>query len=85
MDVIIKGHKSSIVTCEINSTSLYVISGSADLRVHVSSCYKPEIDVPFLSDEQKTSAQPMGTILCEFKEKIAGLILLLGCLMVFWD
>ena len=68
MGVSIKGHKSSVVTCEIDPTSLYVISGSTDLRVHVSSCYLPEIDDNFLSDEQKASAQPMGTILYEFKE-----------------
>ena len=68
MGVSIKGHKSSVVTCEIDPTSLYVISGSTDLRVHVSSCYLPEIDDDFLSDEQKASAQPMGTILYEFKE-----------------
>ena len=63
MGVSIKGHKSSVVTCEIDPTSLYVISGSTDLRVHVSSCYLPEIDDRFLSEEQKASAQPMGTIL----------------------
>ena len=68
MGVSIKGHKSSVVTCEIDPTSLYVISGSTDLRVHVSSCYLPEIDDPFLSEEQKASAQPMGTNLYEFKE-----------------
>jgi actin related protein 2/3 complex subunit 1A/1B len=50
MGVSIKGHKSSVVTCEIDPTSLYVISGSTDLRVHVSSCYLPEIDNNFLSD-----------------------------------
>ena len=68
MCVNIKAHKSSVVTCEIDPTSLYVISGSTDLRVFISSCYKPQIDNKFLTDEQKALARPFGLILYEFKE-----------------
>ena len=47
----IKGHKSSVVCCEIDPTSLFVISGSTDLRVYISSCYLPEVDDSHLTDE----------------------------------
>ena len=68
MCVNIKGHKSSVVTCEIDPTSLYVISGSTDLRVHVSSCYLPEIDDKHLDDTTRPLAQPFGNVIYEFKE-----------------
>ena len=68
MGINIKAHKSSVVTCEIDPTSLYVISGSTDMRIFVSSCYKPEIDDDFLTEEQKASAKPFGDVIYEFKE-----------------
>ena len=61
-------HKSSVVTCEIDPTSMFVLSGSTDLRVYVSSCYIPKIDDPFLSEEQKKAALPFGQVIYEFKE-----------------
>ena len=68
MGVNIKTHYSSVVTCEIDPTSLYAISGSTDMRVFISSCYLPDIDDAFLTDEQKAFAKPFGLILYEFKE-----------------
>ena len=68
MGVNIKAHKSSVVTCEIDSTSLYVISGSTDLRIYVSSCYLPEIDDQLLTEDMKPLAKPFGEIIYEFKE-----------------
>jgi actin related protein 2/3 complex subunit 1A/1B len=61
-------HKSSVVACEIDPSSLYVISGSTDLRVYVSSCYIPKIDDQFLTEEQKAATVPFGQVIYEFKE-----------------
>ena len=68
MNVNIKCHKSSVVTCEIDPTSLFVISGSTDLRIYVSSCYLPEIDDNFLTEDLKPLAKPFGEVIYEFKE-----------------
>ena len=68
MCVNIKCHKSSVVTCEIDPTSLYVISGSTDLRIYVSSCYKPEIDDAFITEDMKKTAANFGDVIYEFKE-----------------
>ena len=67
MGINIKGHKSSVVCCEIDPTSLFVISGSTDLRVLVSSCYKEDIDNPYLTEETKPLAQKFGNIIYNFK------------------
>jgi actin related protein 2/3 complex subunit 1A/1B len=67
MGINIKVHKSSVVSCEIDPTSLYVISGSTDLRVYVSSCYLPEIDDEFLNDQTRPLAQDFGTPIFEIK------------------
>ena len=67
MGMNIKVHKSSVVTCSIDSTSLFVLSGSTDLRVYVSSCYIPEVDDQFLTDETKPLAQKFGQTIYEFK------------------
>ena len=64
----VKMHRSSVVTCEIDPTSLYVISGSTDLRVFVSSCYIPEIDDAFLTEETKSMVAPFGQVIYEFRE-----------------
>ena len=61
-------HKSSVVACEIDPSSLFVLSGSTDLRVYVSSCYIPKIDDQFLTEEQKAAAVPFGQVIYEFKE-----------------
>ena len=63
----IKAHKSSVVTCSIDPTSLFVLSGSTDLRIFVSSCYIPEIDDQFLTEETKPLAQDFGQTIFEFK------------------
>lgn len=44
----IKGHKSSVVSARIDPSSLYVVVGSTDMKVEVSSCYLPDIDDPHL-------------------------------------
>ena len=67
MGVNIKAHKSSVVTCEIDPTSLFVLSGSTDLRIYVSSCYLPEVDDQFLNDSTKPLAQKFGQVIYEFK------------------
>jgi WD40 repeat protein len=56
----IKCHKSSVVSCEIDGSSLYVISGSVDLRVFVSSCYLPDVD-------GQQNAPEFGTTIYEFR------------------
>ena len=63
----IKVHKSSVVCCEIDPTSLFVISGSTDLRVYISSCYLPEVDDNHLTDQTKPLAQKFGTAIYEFR------------------
>jgi actin related protein 2/3 complex subunit 1A/1B len=68
MGVNIKVHKSSVVTCEIDPTSLFVISGSTDLRIFVSSCYLPQIDDKYITEDMKPLAQPFGDTIYEFKE-----------------
>jgi actin related protein 2/3 complex subunit 1A/1B len=63
----IKVHHSSVVCCEIDPTSLFVISGSTDLRVYVSSCYLPEVDDNHLTAETKPLAQKFGSAIYEFR------------------
>ena len=63
----IKVHKSSVVCCEIDPTSLFVISGSTDLRVYVSSCYIDFIDDKHLNDQTKPLAQKFGDVIHEFR------------------
>ena len=63
----IKVHKSSVVCCEIDPTSLFVLSGSTDLRVYVSSCYIESVDDKHLTDATKPLAQPFGTAIYEFR------------------
>ena len=67
MGMNIKGHKSSVVTCEIDPTSLFVLSGSTDLRIYVSSCYIPEVDDQFLDEQTKPLAKKFGEQIYEFK------------------
>lgn len=67
MGVNIKAHKSSVCTCEIDPSSLYVISGSTDLRVCISSCYLPQVDDNKISADVKASTPKFGEILYEFR------------------
>ena len=50
----IKCHKSSVVCCEIDPTSLFVISRSTDLLVFVSSFYIESVDDKHLTNATKT-------------------------------
>ena len=77
MGINIKSHKSSVVTCSIDPTSLFVLSGSTDLRIYVSSCYIPEIDDQFLTEETKPLAQNLDKLYLNLSQ-IVGLILWLG-------
>ena len=61
----IKVHKSSVVCCEIDPTSLFVLSGSTDLRVYV--CYIPEVDDSKLNATTKPMAQEFGKAIYEFR------------------
>ena len=61
----IKAHKSSVVTCEIDPTSSFVLSGSTDLRVYVSSCYIPAVDDAHIKD--KSLAKEFGSVIYEFR------------------
>ena len=63
----IKCHKSSVVCCEIDPTSLFVLSGSTDLRVYVSSCYIPEVDDTKMDPKNKALATKFGEVLYEFR------------------
>ena len=60
----IKTHKSSVVCCEIDPSSLFVLSGSTDLRFYVSSCFIASVDDSHLKD--KTLAQDFGQVIYEF-------------------
>ncbi len=66
----IKGHKSSVVSARIDPTSLFIISGSIDMKVMVTSCYYPEIDDPFLDPNMDKSGipafeTPIYEVVCE--------------------
>ena len=67
MAINIKVHKSSVVCCEIDPTSLFVLSGSTDLRVYVSSCYIPEVDDTKMDPKNKALATKFGEVLYEFR------------------
>ena len=60
-------HHSSVVCCEIDPTSLFVLSGSTDFHVCVSSCYLPDIDDKYLDDKTKPLAQEFGTLIYDFR------------------
>jgi len=62
----IEVHKSSVVCCEIDPTSLLVISVSTDFKVYISSCYLPKIDDIHLTEKTKYLVQKFGNILYEF-------------------
>ena len=63
----IKCHKSSVVCCEIDKNSLFVISGSTDFRVCISSCYIPDIDDKYLTAQTKPLAQEFGAVIYEYR------------------
>lgn len=62
----IKVHKSSVVCAKIDPSSLFIISGSTDLKVYVTSCYEPSVDDQFLTKETKPLAQELGTAVFKF-------------------
>lgn len=63
----VKGHKSSVTTCRIDPTSLFVLSGSTDFRVFMHSCYIKNVDDPHLNDQTKQMVADFGTMIYEFK------------------
>jgi surface protein len=63
----IKMHKIGVVCCAIDPTSLFVLSGSTDLRVYVCSCYIPEVDDRYLNSTTKCLAQEFGKAIYEFR------------------
>lgn len=62
----IKVHKSSVICAKIDPTSLFVISGSTDLKVYVTSCYEPTVDKQYLTKETQSLAQDLGTPVFKF-------------------
>ena len=59
----IRHHKRTSVVCGcIDPTSLFVISGAADMKVYITSCYIPEIDDKHLTEETKLLTQDFGTV-----------------------
>lgn len=63
----IKGHKSSVTSCVIDPTSLFVLSGSTDLRIYMHSCYLPEVDDKHLNDVTSQMKTDFGTMIYEFR------------------
>ena len=63
-----KNHRGASIRCaKIEPSSLFVISGSADLVVYISSCYIKELDDPNLTEDQKLCVQPFGTAIHKFE------------------
>ena len=63
----IKVHKkTSIICAKFDPSSLYVISGATDLKVHVTSCYMKGVDDDHISPEQAKSLPEFGESLYSF-------------------
>lgn len=62
----IKAHKSSVVCARIDPTSLFILSGSTDMKIIVSSCYEPSIDDEFLGGMDKSTIPAFETKIFEF-------------------
>lgn len=63
-----KLHKASVNCAKINSSSLLLLSGSIDLKAHVTSIYMPDIDDPLLDAKLDKSGIPaFGTNLLTFE------------------
>ena len=58
---------AKIVYCiAVFFVSLFVISGSTDLKVYITSCYEPSVDEPFLTKETKSLCQELGIAIFKF-------------------
>lgn len=62
----IKGHKSSVVCARIDPSSLFVISGSTDMKIMVTSCYDPLVDDQYLGDMDKSTIPAFETCIYQF-------------------
>ena len=63
----IKCHKSSVTCAKISPNNLFVISGSIDMKVYISSCYIKDIDEQYVSNENKNLIKDFGTVIYEFE------------------
>jgi len=61
-----KLHKSSVTTVKIDCNSLFVLSGSTDMKVYITSCYM-NFDNKHLNNESKQLIRDFGTVVYKFK------------------
>jgi actin related protein 2/3 complex subunit 1A/1B len=80
-----KEHRSSVTTVRFDSTGLFILSGSTDLRAYITSAYIPEVDDKFTYDNLPFPMVIKLIILRKTLEKLfinyqqtAGLILSVG-------
>lgn len=62
----IKHHKASVMTARIDPTSLFVISGSVDNKIYITSCYIPLVDDERLDPGVLQNAQEFGTVIYKY-------------------
>lgn len=62
----IKHHKASVMTARIDPTSLFVISGSVDNKIYITSCYIPLVDDERLEESVLQNAQEFGTVIYKY-------------------
>ena len=62
----IKCHKSSVTCAKISHNNLFVISGSIDMKVYISSCYIKDIDEQFITNDMKNLIKNFGIVIYEF-------------------
>ena len=62
----IKCHKSSVTCAKISPNNLFVISGSIDMKVYISSCYIKDIDEQFITNDIKNLIKDFGIVIYEF-------------------
>lgn len=58
-----KEHKSSVTCARFDNSGLFVLSGSTDLKIVVSSAYIPDIDDNFTYDDLRFNKESFGEIL----------------------
>lgn len=62
----IKHHKSSVTSARIDSSSLFVISGSIDNSIYITSCYIKLIDDALLPSSSLEHACEFGTVVFKY-------------------
>ena len=62
----IKCHKSSVTCAKISTNNLFVISGSIDMKVYISSCYIKDVDEQFITNDMKNLIKDFGIVIYEF-------------------